>query len=638
MLSPVLRTAFLCSTLIGSVSVAAAPANVPDKQEIVVTATRMPTPLVEVLAPVLVIDRARIEGSAATDAADVLRFNAGLDLARNGGPGQTTAIFIRGADSNHTLVMVDGVRINPGTIGLAGLQNISPSMIERIEVVKGPRSALYGTDAIGGVINVITRRGVDTGWTAQLGYGDYDTQEASVSGAFATNRFELGLGASWLDSDGFPTRTDDDTDRGYENFNGMAQLRGDVGVAEVLLRYWTARGTSEYSDFFLTPVDQDFDTSTSTLTVAWPAGETARFEFGATRFEDRIQQNQSADYLETLRDAWNAQVDWRAGIHQLGTGAMYSHERAASESYGDAMRAVTDVLNVFVQDRFQSGAHRVLLALGYTDHETAGNAFTWNAEYGHALGEATLLYGLAGTGFRAPDASDRFGFGGNPALDPERSLNIEFGVRHRVNEHHALSLAAFRNDIHDLIEFVTLSFDPFVGENRNVDEARIEGVEATYEYSAGPWRARVEAIHQDPRNLTTGQQLYRRARSSLTVSAQRAYGPVTLGFDVLATGQRKDVGFPKPVTLDGYVLANLNATWQATRAVAVTARIENLLDSQYELADTFNTPDRGLYLALRYAPGPRAEVTSSRGPDPATAGAYSALASRSDREQAWATD
>ncbi len=232
----VIRSCLLCTQIAWSASAAAATTITPDPPDIVVTATRVPTPLDQVLAPMLVIDRARIEDSAATDAADLLRFNAGLDLARNGGPGQTTSLFIRGAESNHTLVLVDGVRINPGTIGLAGLQNISPSMIERIEVVKGPRSALYGTDAIGGVINVITRRGADTGWTAELGYGDYDTQEANVTGGFATDRIEFDLGVSWLDSDGFPTRTDDDTDRGYENFNGMAQLRGagNVGVFGLL--------------------------------------------------------------------------------------------------------------------------------------------------------------------------------------------------------------------------------------------------------------------------------------------------------------------------------------------------------------------------------------------------------------------
>ena len=151
---------------------------------VVVTATRIETPLSEVIAPTLVIDRDTIERSGANDAGELLRFHAGLDMGRNGGPGQPTAVFIRGAESNHTLVLIDGIRINPGTIGLPPLQNIPPDMIERIEIIKGPRSALWGTDAIGGVINVITRRGSRDGWSTEVGYGDYDTRKASLNGGF----------------------------------------------------------------------------------------------------------------------------------------------------------------------------------------------------------------------------------------------------------------------------------------------------------------------------------------------------------------------------------------------------------------------------------------------------------------------
>jgi len=614
--------------------------GIPDSEHLVVTANRIPTPLEEVLAPVILIDRDAIERSAAGDVTELLRFHAGLELGRNGGPGQTTAVFIRGAESNHTLVLVDGVRINPGTIGLAALQNIPPSMVERIEVVKGPRSALYGTDAIGGVINVITRRGADDGWSAELGYGDYDTRQASLNGGLATERLEFDLGLSWLDSDGFPTRTVDDTDRGYRNLSGSAQLRADIGPAEVALRHWRAEGTSEYSDFFLTPVDQDFETSTSALSVAWPVGTAARAEVGVTRLEDRTDQNQARDYLRTVRDSVDAQIDWRASpVHELGTGAVFASEQARSESFGDAMRADTDQLNLFVQDRIGSGPHRALLALGYTDHETAGSAVTWNAEYGYSFVGGTTLYGLAGTGFRAPDATDRYGFGGNPALEPERSLSLEAGLRHRVGGRHALSLAVFRNDIRDLIEFVTLSYEPFEGENRNVAEARIEGVEAAWEYDAAPWRGRVEVIHQDPRNLDTGDVLLRRARNSLSVAVQRTLGPVELGLDVLAAGEREDFGFPEPVTLDAYVLANLSARWQVTPSVTLVGRVENLLDEQYELAHTFNTPDRGLYVSLRYAPQGRSAAVAARAPDAAAAaGAYSAAAPQRPQERPWATD
>jgi len=621
-----------------AVATAATGGAIPASEHLVVTANRVPTPLEEVLAPVIVIDRESIERSAAGDVTELLRFHAGLELGRNGGPGQTTAVFIRGAESNHTLVLVDGVRINPGTIGLAALQNIPPSMVERIEVVKGPRSALYGTDAIGGVINVITRRGAHDGWSAELGYGDYDTRQASLNGGFATERLELDLGLSWLDSDGFPTRTLDGTDRGFRNLSGSAQLRADVGQAEVTLRHWRAEGTSEYSDFFLTPVDQDFETSTSALAVGWPVGTAARAEFGVTRLDDRTEQNQSPDHLRTVRDSVNAQLDWRASpVHELGAGAMLALEQARSESFGEATRADTDVLNLFVQDRVETGPHQALLAVGYTDHETAGSATTWNAEYGYSFGGGTVLYGLAGTGFRAPDATDRYGFGGNPALEPERSLSLEAGARRRVGERHAVSLALFRNDIRDLIEFVTLSYDPFEGENRNVAEARIDGIEAAWEYDAAPWRARVEAVHQDPRNLETGDALLRRGRNSLSVAVQRSFGPVEIGLDVLAAGDREDFGFPEPVTLDGYVLANLSARWQLTPSVTLVGRVENLLDEQYELAHTFNTPDRGLYVALRYAPHARDAALAARPPD-ATAGAYSAASPQRPQERPWAID
>ena len=576
--------------------------NAQREEQIVVTATRFPEPLEEVLAPVVVIDRSTIERTASSDAAELLRFHAGVELGRNGGPGQTTAVFLRGAESNHTLIMIDGVRINPGTIGLAALQNISPDLIERIEIVKGPRSALYGSDAIGGVINVITRRGAHNGWTAELGYGDYDTRRASLTGGVQAGKTDLDFGLSWLDSDGFPTRSLDNTDRGFENLNASAQLRRGIGRADFALRYWRAEGTTEYSDFYLTPVDQDFETSTAAAELRWPAARavaTLRF----SHMEDRIEQNQSDDFLRTRRDSVDLQLDGPAGgLHALSGGLLLAREHAASESLGQGLQVDTDTLSLFLQDRISSAAHHALVAVGYTGHETAGSALTWNLEYGFALREWLTLYALAGTGFRAPDATDRYGYGGNPDLEPERSRSVEAGLRLRRTERHSFRIAAFENDIRDLIEFVTLSYDPFLGQNRNLAEARIRGIEAGYEYRQPGWRLTVEAVLQDPENLETGEELFRRARESLTLTAVRRLGPVELGLDLLATGSRKDFGFPEPVTLDSYVLANLNATWRIGPRLELSGRIENLLDEDYELAHTYNTPGRGLYLSFRYTP------------------------------------
>jgi vitamin B12 transporter len=576
------------------------------EMNVVVTATRVPTPADEVLAPVVVIDRATIERSNAGDAAELLRFHAGLDIASNGGPGQPTAMFIRGAESNQALVLVDGIRINPGTIGLPGLQNIRPDMIERIEVVKGPRSALWGSDAIGGVVNVVTRRGSQDGWITEAGYGAYDTRRASLNGGVDLGQSAaLDVGVSWTDSDGFPTRTTDDIDRGYDNLSANVALRADVGAAEVTVQHWRTAGTSEYSDYFLTPVDQDYLTSTTAAELRLPAGAAGEVRVSVNHLEDEIQQNQSPDFLETERNTLDAQYDWQLSeVHGLGVGAMYARERASSESFGEGFRSDTDTVNVYVQDRIAVGPHLAMLALGYTDHETAGSEVTWNAEYGYAFNaQRTRVYGLAGSGFRAPDATDRFGYGGNPELKPERSQNYEIGVKHALTSRQSLTISAFHTDIEDLIDFTVLSYDPFEGINQNVAEARVEGIEASWVYAGSLWQARVEAIYQDPRDRADDSRLLRRAQESLTVGLTRAFGPVLFGLDVLATGDRKDFGFPQDVTLDGYVLANLTAQWHVSPSLSLIARVENLLDEDYELADTYNTADRGLYVSMRYAPG-----------------------------------
>ncbi|MCZ6881180.1 MAG: TonB-dependent receptor plug domain-containing protein, partial [Gammaproteobacteria bacterium] len=233
-------------------------------QQIVVTATREKQTLASTLAPVLVIDREEIELSLARDLADLLRFHAGLEISRNGGTGQTTSVFVRGTDSNHVLVMIDGIKINPGTIGGAAIQNIRPQMIQRIEIVKGPRTSLYGSDAIGGVINVITRKADGkVEFTAGAGrYGAYD-RGAAVSWRDEGNALYASF--SRFNTDGFPVRTGSNVDRGYDNNSARLQGNTRLGKLDLELSFWQASGTSEYLDFFAQPVSQDYRNQTLTL-------------------------------------------------------------------------------------------------------------------------------------------------------------------------------------------------------------------------------------------------------------------------------------------------------------------------------------------------------------------------------------
>jgi vitamin B12 transporter len=202
-------------------------------EETIVTATRTPVPLDAVGAPVIVISRNDIERSLASDVSELLQGHAGLEISRNGGPGQTTSLFMRGTDSNHTVVLVDGVRINPGTIGGAALQNIAPESIERIEIVKGPRSSLYGTDAIGGVVQLFTRRAAHDAFSAGATYGSDATQQLFADGAVnAGEKLHFGFGGSYSESEGMPIFVDSTSDRGYRNVTGRASV--EVAASERL--------------------------------------------------------------------------------------------------------------------------------------------------------------------------------------------------------------------------------------------------------------------------------------------------------------------------------------------------------------------------------------------------------------------
>jgi vitamin B12 transporter len=277
---------------------------------IVVTATRTETSLTDTIVPVTVIGRDRIEQSLATDLAELLRFEAGLDIGRNGGPGQATSIFMRGTESNHTLVLVDGVRINPGTIGGAALQHIDPEVVERIEIVRGSRSSLYGTDAIGGVINIITRRAAANYVEAGGGGGSYGTQTGFLSGGVKGTDSEFGLTVNWQATDGYEISPSSDIARGYDNLSANVYGRRSFGIGDLTLRHWRASGNVEYLDFFLSPLDQDYVNSSSAVELDTALGERARSKLIISYIVDEIEQNQGDDFVRSERTA----LDWQYSV------------------------------------------------------------------------------------------------------------------------------------------------------------------------------------------------------------------------------------------------------------------------------------------------------------------------------------
>ncbi len=577
-----------------------------DSDAIVVTATRTRLGPLTTLTPSILIDRTALEASQAADVADLLRFNAGLDMARNGGFGQPASLFIRGAESNHTLVLVDGVKINPATIGGAALQHLNPDIIDRIEVAKGPRSTLYGSEAIGGVVQIFTRRGVaGTDWSVTAGGGADQTREFSGAFHHAVARHRIGLNLSHLSSDGFPARVGGTEDSGHDNTSVSGYVGISAGATDVELSHWQSQGNTEYYGFSLEPLDQDFTNSVTALTLRRPLGAQGVSTVKLSNTRDEIEQNQNVDFAYTRRTVFDWQHDHAPHPnHLLTAGVLISRENAEAQSFGTGFDEDTDVNAVFLQDQYERAAHRLQGALRYLDHSSFGSRLTGDIAYGYRWSPRVLLTASANSGFRAPDATDRFGFGGNPDLNPEKSRHVELGLRFKPSAQTWVSVSAFETRLDDLINFADPDgfLGPVPGRNENIDEARVRGLELSGQLTRGPWNVRLDGIIQDPVNLATGAQLARRAKRSLSINASYAHPLMTLGINALASSERTDSDFSATVN-PGYGVVNLYAERHMGANWALRGRLENAFDKDYTLADGFNTQDRALFVEIKYTPG-----------------------------------
>jgi vitamin B12 transporter len=575
-----------------SVPVVLCAAEIPHGDTLVVTATRTEIPLADATVPVTVISRDDIELSLAKDLSELLRFEAGIDIGRNGGPGQTTSLFLRGTESNHTLVLVDGVRINPGTIGGAAIQNISPGIIERVEIVKGARSALFGTDAIGGVINVITRRAEDAYVEGGLGVGSFASQSGRIAVGDRGSSGEFGVHLNWESTDGYAPRTDSDIERGYENRSANLYAAREIGSSMISVRHWQSEGNVEYLDFFLSPVDQDYRNSVTAVGWNTTLAENGTSKLLLSLIEDDVRQNQVPDFVRSERMSLDWQYSHTFERHKLTGGLFAVTEDASSLSFGSLLNASTELRAVFLQDQLTLDRHKGFAAVRVSDHEAFGRHTTWNVEYAFEINDAWTANGGLGHAFRAPDATDRFGFGGNPELRPELADEVQLGLRYAPGGAHSFNVEVYANDIEDLIAFDLQSFSL-----QNISQARIRGTQLSYDFRGERVLLRADVVRQQADDAITNDRLLRRAETSATVSFTRLIGPHRLGLSILASGDRVDFG---AVRLPGYVLANLTGQMQLNSGWRLNVRVENLFDTEYTTAAEYRMQERSGFLELQY--------------------------------------
>ncbi len=598
-----LRTTFFLTALLAATTALAHPPASNTTQLSVLTVT-VPTgtsqPLDATLAPIIVLGPAQLKPFWDTDIATLLQFQTGLDIARNGGPGQPASLFLRGTGSTQTLVRVDGIRVNSGSIGGPPLSNIMNSGIERIEIVEAPRSALYGSDAIGGVIDITLkqpdRNGFD--WGAGLGSGHHASRSFNAYAGGGNGILFGGAAMNFFETAGFPPHVGSTQDSAWRNLGLHATFGAQGNAGEAYATLWRSSGTSDYLDFSLNPKSEDYTDRVASIHLARRMSATWYSRMILGQFFDSIQQIQAPDFVNT----WRNSIDWRndinLGTHQLLSAGVYlAHQHVNSLSYGSGYDRIDTSRALYAQDQIGWGPHHVVLAGRMTHFSTFGNQFTWNADYGLHFARNWRFTIGAGTGFRAPSATDLYGYGGNPNLLPEYSHSLNAGLYRRLGAHARVELNLYRNRVSDLITFEAT---PSGGQEENIGHATITGANLTAHLDFGAWHIRPGINFQRPLNNQTSGYLPRRTRRSLTLNVGYDIAHWRIGAHFLAAGPTKDSDFDT-ATNAGYLLTTLTAGLEFAAHWQLRVRLGNVFDVHYQTAAGYTNPGRGVYLGIAYA-------------------------------------
>jgi vitamin B12 transporter len=613
------RWAVACSSFVLFSSVSAQMAPDP----IVITGTREPLSAQRLAADVVVINTNTLQNTTADSLADVLRREAGVQLSRNGGPGQSTGVFLRGASSQQTVLLVDGVRIGSATLGSAAFEALGLQQIDRIEVLRGPGSSLYGADAVGGVVQVFTKAGT-AGLQAdgRVAVGGFGAKELAgglrgSTGAFdyaASLATERSTGVSALrEGDRFgnfnPDRDGHQLDTAHLRLGFKPAAGHRIGLTVLRTRLNAQYDASEYlAPNFEQDNRADFRTrlNTEVTTLDWRGdyGAALTGSANASRsVDDANNGGTEIDRFRTTREQFGAQLAWKSGGWGQLVGAFENKsERATSTSYSGPARRRTNALSgewtgTLGDWSWQTDARR-------DDSSDYGAATSGRVGGSLALAPSLRLRALAGTTFRAPSFNDLLFPGyGVATLRPERGRSVEVGVNWRDGNSSA-SATFFNNQVRDLIGYESdrkrCPADPAYdfGCAANISRAKLQGLNLAGAHRAGEWAVSAQVDFLQARDDISGQRLSRRAAHQGTLGLDWAAGDWAAGASVLRLGARPDGG----QSLSAETTLNLTARWQVMTGVQVQAKLLNATDARTEPARDYQGLGRQAWLVLKWEP------------------------------------
>ena len=598
--------------------------------DVVVTASRVAQLRESVIADVTVIDREKIEQSGQSTIIDLLQQQSGIEVSSNGGLGKSASIRIRGANDNHTIILVDGLRVNSATLGTTSIQHIPLNQVEKIEILRGPSSSLYGSEGIGGTIQIFTRQSSgEPRFNISVGTGSYNTQElsAGVSGRVSDTSFSLQAG--YIRSDGFSATNKKDKnnyfsdDDGYKNKNISAKIAQHFGENhEVGITLFHTDADDQYDSSFYdsgtnTLKFQDFNYrenqkltaasiySKNQFTSNWLSTLKVGVGIDSLKFYDPNATNTASveSSIKTKQNEYMWQNDITLPVGKLSLSAeKLEQEVSGTTDYSKKKRDINSLLAGWVAN---FDKHDVQANLRTDNNSQFGHHNTWYAGYGYQLADnwkATIGHGTA---FNAPTFNqlyyplDSSGSVGNPNLKAEESRNTEASIRFN-NSDRDVKLTAYHNKVTNLIDWqfnnTTFLFSPV-----NIANAKLKGLSLSDSEHLGNLTISANLDLQSARDEATDEFLSRRAQRHGQVGAYYKINKLSIGANVFAESQRDDSGFNNNKTA-GYGILNLTAAYALNSDWSVKANVNNILNKDYELAYGYNTAGTNAFVGVTYAP------------------------------------
>ena len=573
-------------------------------EPVVVTATRTPEPLSSVIQPIELITEQQIQQAGQDTLTELLQSLANVEIAANGGFGQISSVFLRGSNGSHTLVLIDGIRVNNAAGGAAPFENLQTSQFSRIELVPGPFSGLYGSDALGGVIQLFTYRWPDApDARGAAGYGTYDTSNVYGGVSAGTQSTGFTVNAGYFASRGFsatnasvPFGVFNADDDGYRNANVSGSIVHRFAPDQEMGA--SAFYTQGRTHFDSGPTTDDLNDQTigvysiysrNRLTPSWQS----LVRVGISQ-DDSDVTGSFPGQLRSDQTQATWQNDFSTRIGTVIAGLEYLQQKVDGTTVFAVDRR--DIYSVFGGYSGQIGRNTLYASLRNDNNSEFGNHTTGALGYAFALTPTVRLRASGGTAFHAPTFNDLyFPFFGNPNLEPEEGTSWEVGADYRTGAQR-FSATYFDNRITQLIVFDSATFQPM-----NLSEASIQGLELAYDGALRGFELRARLTFQDPVNDVTGKQLPRRAKIFGNAGIARSFGRFNIGAEVVGAGARFDSIDESPGSrLGGYALLDLVAAYKISRDWRVDVRWNNVFDKSYELAQGYNTAGSNVFVWVKY--------------------------------------